>query len=236
MAGYSAFVLLHVSAGTLALTTFWLAASLRKGSPRHRLVGRIYLLAMLAVIVSGLPLVAQRLLDGKFVAAAFFGYLIVLVTTSVWLAWRAIRDKGNPARYLGRTYHALAYANPLAGLLVLAIGLRHGEPLLIGFSLIGVLIGIDMLRRRRVIPTQPRWWIEEHYSAMLGNGAATHIAFLLIGLPKLLPAISGGALFYFAWFAPVVLAVFAKARLDRKYRAAVRAQVNVAGSLNTTST
>lgn len=217
MPGYSVFVLLHVAAGTLALVAFWIAVALRKGSPRHRLVGRVYLLAMLAVIVTGVVLVAQRVIDGQMIGASFFGYLLVLVTTTVWLAWRAIRDKHDPTRYLGRIYHALAMANPLAGLCVLALGLQHGQPLLIGFSLVGMLIGVDMLRRRRVIPTQPRWWLEEHYSAMLGNGAATHIAFLAIGLPKLLPAVSGSALFYVAWFAPVLLSIVAKLWLDRRW-------------------
>ncbi len=221
MPGHALCVLLHGAAGTLALVTFWLAASLRKGSPRHRLVGRVYLLAMVTVIVTGVPLVAQRALMGQLVGAAFLGYLLLLVTTTVWLGWRAIRDKHGVTRYLGRVYHALAYANPVAGAVILALGIAFRQPLLIGFSLIGMLIGIDMLRRRRIIATQPRWWIEEHYGAMLGNGAATHIAFFALGLPKLLPAVSGSTLFYAAWFLPVLLSIVAKAWLDRKYRVVV---------------
>lgn len=221
MPGHDFFVSLHVAAGTLALVTFWIAASLRKGSPRHRLVGRVYLLAMLAVIVTALPLVTQRALDGNLAGASFLGYLVVLVSTTVWLAWRAIRDKQQPARYLGGVYQVLAVINPLAGLWVLGVGVWYGQPLLIGFSLIGVVVGVDMFRRRRVIPTQPRWWIEEHYGAMLGNGAATHIAFFALGLPRLLPAVSGSALFYAAWFVPVLLSIAAKVWLDRKYRIVV---------------
>lgn len=221
MAGYSFYVLLHVAAGTLALVTFWLAAALRKGSTNHRLVGRVYLLAMATVVVSGVPLVIQRVLTGHPVTAMFLSYLLVLVSTTVWLAWRAIRDRQHPARYLGRVYHALMIANPLAGLVVLGVGLREGQPLLMGFAFVGLFIGIDMWRRRRVIPTQPRWWMEEHYGAMVGNGAATHIAFLALGLPKLFPAVSGSALFYTAWFAPVLLSIAAKVWLDRKYRLAL---------------
>lgn len=222
MPGYTLYVLLHVTAGTLALVTFWVAAVLRKGSPNHRLAGRAYLLAMAAVLVSGVPLVVQRVLLGHPVAAMFLGYLLVIVGTTVWLAWRAIRDRHDPARYLGRVHRALAVANPLAGLAVLGIGLRHGQPLLIGFAFIGLLTGIDMWRRRRLIPAQPRWWMEEHYRAMVGNGAATHVAFLAIGLPRLLPDLGGSALFYAAWFAPVVLAFVARAWLDRRYRVAAR--------------
>ena len=224
MTGYAAFVTLHIAAGTVALITFWLAAALRKGSPRHRWVGRVYLSAMLLVIASGVPLTLQRVLDGQSASAAFLGYLLLLVTTSVWLSWRAIRDKAQPARYLGRAYHALAIANPLAGLAMLWLGLERGSPLLAGFSLVGILIGADMLRRRRVIPTQPRWWLEEHYGAMVGNAAATHIAFLAIGLPRLLPALQGPSWVYLAWFGPVLLSIVAKVWLDRRYRIAVPAR------------
>ena len=64
---YRYYVLFHVIAGTVALLGFWIAAFLRKGSPRHRLVGRAYLLAM---VVVGIPpitaLVCFRELIGQF--------------------------------------------------------------------------------------------------------------------------------------------------------------------------
>ena len=218
MPGYASFVALHIAAGTVALLTFWTAALLRKGSPRHRLAGRVYLLAMVLVVATGVPLTLQFLLDGRTTFGAFLAYLLLLVSTTVWLSWRAIRDRADPARYLGRTYHVLAVANPAAGLAMLWLGLDRGQPLLAGFSLVGILIGADMLRRRRIIPTQPRWWMEEHYGAMVANGAATHIAFLAIGAPRLVPALQGPAWFYLGWFGPVVLSVVAKVWLDRRYR------------------
>src|SRR5687768_1957949 len=101
---YRYYVLFHVVAGTVALLSFWTAAALRKGSPRHRLVGRTYLLAMLAVIASGVPLAVQRMVDGHPVTAAFLGYLLLLTATSVWSAWRAIRDKHDPVAFTGPVY------------------------------------------------------------------------------------------------------------------------------------
>ncbi|MGQ4582151.1 hypothetical protein [Lysobacter sp. F60174L2] len=217
MSGIQMIALVHAGAGTIALASFWLAAALRKGSPRHRLAGRAYLLSMATVIVSGVPLVLESWFDGHPVTASFLGYLLVLVTTTVWLSWRAVRDRQQPQRYLGAAYRVLAWANPVAGAVVLVLGLVHGVPLLVGFSMIGLLTGVDMHRRRRLIAGRQRWWLEEHYRAMTANGAATHIAFFLLGLPRLLPGVGEGALAYVGWFAPVVLAVAVRFWLDRRY-------------------
>ena len=217
MESLSAFALPHALAGTLALLTFWTTAALRKGSQPHRLVGRVYLLAMVAVLVTGVPLTLERWLGGQTVGAAFLGYLLVLVATTVWLSWRAIRDRAAPARYFGRAHAALAIANPLAGLGVLALGLSTGSALLTGFSLVGVFTGLDMWRRRRVMPARPNWWMQEHYGAMVANGAATHVAFFALGLPRLLPEVVGSAAYLAGWFLPVLLAVAATVLLDRRY-------------------
>lgn len=218
MSGYSLFVALHIAAGALALLAFWLNAALRKGSGGHRYVGRAYLIAMSAVIVSGVPLIVQRVVDGHPVTAAFLGYLLLLTATATWLLWRAVRDRLAPQRYTGPAYRMLATANLIAGAGVLALGLRVGAPLLIGFSAVGLVTGADMLRKRTRLAAQPLWWRSEHLNAMLACGIATHIAFLSIGLPRLLPWVSGTALHYSAWFGPIAVAVIAKVWLDRRYR------------------
>lgn len=222
MPAYPLYLSLHVIAGTVALITFWSAAALRKGGPAHRRCGQAYLLAMAAVIVSGIPLTVQRWIEGQLVAAAFLAYLLVITATGVWTAWRAIRDQRDVVRYTGPAFMGFALASMLSGIGVLVLGLRLGAPLLIGFSAAGVLGGGGMLvkrLRRERLAARPRWWVVEHYSAMLGNGIATHIAFLLLGLPRLLPMIDGTVLHYASWFGPLVLAVIAKVVLDLRWKA-----------------
>lgn len=220
---YAAYVFLHVAAGTLALAGFWANAALRKGSHAHRLVGRAYLLAMVAVVASGVPLAIQRVIDGHPVSAAFLGYLLLITATAAWTLWRAVRDRHDPIAYTGPVFRLLGVANLLAGAGVLALGVKTGQPLLMGFSVVGLFGGQDMLRKRRRILGKPMWWREEHYTAMLANGVATHIAFLSIGLPRLLPWIADSVLFYAAWFGPLLVAVVAKLALDRRYRVRVPA-------------
>ena len=221
MNAYAALVAAHIATGAVALAAFWTAAALRKGSPAHRRVGQVYLLAMLGIVLTAVPLALARWQAGHPVTAAFLGYLAVITSTGVWLSWRAVRDKASPQRFTGPVYVALALLSLLSGASVLWLGLQRGVPLLIGFSFVGTVTGVLMLRqrlRRDRGATSPRWWLVEHYSAMVGNGIATHIAFLGIGLPRLLPGVDGTVLHYLAWFGPIGVALLAKLWLDRRWK------------------
>jgi hypothetical protein len=222
MTAYQMLVACHAGIGVIALASFWSAALPRKGSPWHRRAGQLFLLAMCGILATGLPMAAYAwLVRERPVTAAFLAYLLVITGTGMWSAWRAIRDKHDVTRYTGPVFVALAWLSLLSGVGVLALGIQVGAPLLVGFSAVGLFAGADMLRKRRNrarLAAQPRWWLVEHYTAMLGNGVATHIAFLGIGLPRLLPGVDGTALHYAAWFAPLGVALVAKLLLDRKWK------------------
>jgi hypothetical protein len=209
---------LHGAAGALALVAFWTAAALRKGGPRHRLAGRVHQWAMLAVIATAAVLFGDRVAGGHLVGASFLGYLLVLIVTTTWLGWRAPRDRHRPQAYLGRTYRVLTVLNPLAATFVLGLGLVRGVPLLAAFSIVGLLVGADMWRRRAQIPGEARWWVREHYTAMLGSGAALHVAFVAAGLPRLLPGIERSPWYVAGWLLPVASSVLAQVWLDRRHR------------------
>jgi hypothetical protein len=219
---YPALVAMHVAIGTVALASFWSAAFLRKGSPLHRRAGQIFLLAMTGIIATGLPMAAYFwLVRDRPVVATFLAYLLVITAAGIWSSWRAIRDKQDVVRYTGPVFVALAWLALLSGMGVLVLGVRVGSPLFAGFSTVGVAAGLSMLHKRRHrdrLAARPRWWLIEHYTGMLGNGVATHIAFLAIGLPRLLPAVDGMALHYAAWFGPLLVAIGMKLVLDRKWK------------------
>lgn len=208
----------HVAAGTLALLGFWLNAALRKGSPLHTRVGQGYLLVMIVVMTTALPIAWRAFATGEPVRGAFLAYLVVITATPTWLAWRAIRDRGDYATYTGITYRVFAVGSIVSGLAVLLAGLYYRVPLLAGFSLVGIVTGGLMLRRIRRGATPARWWLREHYIAIGGCGVATHIAFLNIGLSRILPPDWAGMAQAFGWFGPLAISVWARAWLDRKYR------------------
>jgi hypothetical protein len=214
---YTVSRLLHLCAGLIALVSFWIAGLARKGSRVHVLAGRTYLSAMLAIIATSLVLCAVMVLRGQLVQSAFLGYLVVITAATCWISWRAVRDKRDWARFSGWVFRLFGLLSALAGAGILALGIAFQVPLFMGFSLVGLFIGLGTWRDVRRGPEDAKWWLRQHYRAMTGNGVATHIAFLGLGLPRLLPELAGGTLRLLAWFGPLVIAFAVAAYWDRRY-------------------
>ena len=220
MSWYSSTAIVHAVIGTAALSTFWIAGMSKKGSPVHKMAGKIYLLAMVGILLSAFPMAISMAINRSQVGGSFLIYLLIITSTSVWNSWRAIRDKRDWKRYTGPVYKSLMVLNLLGGLAIAAIGIFMAEfmqVIITSFSLIGLVGAYRMYQFQREAPGDPRWWMREHLTAMIGNGVATHIAFLQIGLPKILPIISGSALLNLAWLGPLVVATLAGFYLTRKY-------------------
>lgn len=232
MNAYTLLAITHVGFGTLALVSFWTAGLARKGSPLHVRAGKVYLLAMVALLVAALPMSLMILfVYAKPVIGSFLLYLLVITFTSVWLSWRAIRDKRDWARFTGPVHRGLMWLNLASGIGIAAVGLlfaREMQLIIVAFSLIGISTFVRMQRFAARPPTEPRWWMRQHLSAMLGNGVATHIAFLSIGLPKLLPWLAGPVFQNLAWLGPLGVTALAGVYLSRKY---LRPPVRAAGSV-----
>ncbi|MGQ0801603.1 MAG: hypothetical protein ACT4NL_16010 [Pseudomarimonas sp.] len=228
MTSYHVAVTLHLTAGVVALITFWSNGLMKKGGPLHRRVGQVYLLAMLTIIISGVPLVFAMLGRGDQLSAIFLTYLLVLVSNSCWNSWRSVRDRRDVQRYFGPMYWTLAIITAACGIAMMAIGIAIGQLLFAIFGSIGV-VGLitSMMSYRRAAHT-PNWWLREHYAAMIGNGVATHIAFLAIGLRNALPGVDPMIQQNLAWFGPLLGAIVAAVWLNRKYgRAKARPVLHV---------
>jgi hypothetical protein len=230
MSLYQIVLSLHGLIGVVALLTFWTAGIARKGSPLHKAAGKIYLLSMAGLLAAALPLAVRIYLFKSPIAGLFLGYLWVITVTAVWTSWRAVRDKRDWKTFTGSFYRFLAWLNLASGVGVLAMGLfwaKDSQAIFVAFSMIG--IGRFVMKRRfsRQPPDDPRWWLKQHLGAMIGNGVATHIAFLSIGLPKVLPMLAGPTLQNLAWLGPLVVAVIARIYLGRKFLPARPIQVPV---------
>ena len=217
MDAYRWFLLVHVAAGSGALVTFWINALMRKGTASHRRVGRSYLLAMLLVLASGVPLMATLYARGQSWAALFLGYLLLITGIACWSAWRAIRHRNERARYFGIAYWVQAASVGLAGLGIVVAGVSGGVLLMQVFGAVGVLAFIDAVAKHRRAPRDPKWWLREHYGSIIGTGIATHIAFFGIGLRNVLPGLDPQLQQAIAWLLPLAVGIAAAVWLDRKY-------------------
>lgn len=220
MAWYTTAAAIHGMIGAIALVTFWSAGLSKKGSPVHKFAGKIYLLAMTGIVLSALPLAISMLINNNPITGAFFAYLVVITSTSVWLSWRSIRDKQNWQHFIGPVYQSLMVLNLLSGLSIAILGLfyaKNAQLIISSFSLIGIFSAVSMYRFQKTPPADSRWWLGQHLNSMIGNGVATHIAFLSIGLPKILPMLAGSVLQNAAWIGPLTLSIFIGMYLKRKY-------------------
>jgi hypothetical protein len=210
---------LHAGLGSAALLSFWIAALAQKGGRVHKLAGKVYVPVMAGLLLPAVPLSWRALLHFSTVFGLFLFYLLLITATALWRGWTAVRRKRDFDAYARtRGARALAFANIAGGAAILGVGAASGQVVLMGFSLVGILAGRDMLRLAETGPAHPRWWMQSHLSAMIGCGVATHIAFLLIGLPPLLPATWNGPLLQSScWLAPLLVAALARRHLTRKY-------------------
>lgn len=217
MGVYPLIVTVHIVAGALALLGYWSAAFARKGGRWHRGAGHCFLLAMAVVVVTGAPLAIGAWQAGHPRSALFLGYLLLLVSSGMWGARQAVRLRHDFGRYAGRGFRAQSIAVAVAGAGVSVMGVQIGSVVFIAFGLVGVLAGAASLRLAFRGPRDGRWWLREHYGAMIGNGVAVHIAFLGIGLRNALPGIDPLVQQQMAWLLPVGAAVLASVWLDRRY-------------------
>ncbi len=217
---YKIILLAHGLSGMVALITFWIAAFAKKGSPRHLRAGKTYMLAMLGIVVTAIPMAAIIAMRGNVVTATFLAYLVVITASSMWVGRRAIRSKRDQPAFRGQAYVAVAVLNLAASAATFLMGLQTSEVLLMGFSAIGLHNGTTMLIRRFRPLALTRWWMKEHISAMVGCGVATHIAFLAIGMNRVIDMLGLHVPENFglvAWFGPLVVAVASGIWLNRKY-------------------
>ncbi|WEN14881.1 hypothetical protein PY254_16865 [Rhodanobacter sp. AS-Z3] len=222
---YQIDVWLHVAAGSIALATFWTAAAVRKGGQLHRNAGKLFMLAMCGILATGVMLVLRRFADGNPIAGTYLGYLFFITGQACWLAWRAVQDKADWRVMVARpAWRMWMWSSLLAGIATFALGMQTGNPVLLGFSLIGPALFVRMWRFARRGPTRSNWHVILHYQSILGAGIAAHVAFLGVGmahvwplLAKVWPSLPPALIYAFPWYAPIAMAVVAVFVLNRRH-------------------
>lgn len=189
----SILISLHVFSGTVALVLGTILAILKKGDKRHRLLGKIYVYAMIGVFITALIRSIQT--GNQFLlAVAFFSITLTLS------ALISIRGKINVDSILPRSIAIIAF---LAGLGLIVQGFWDPFSFQFRFNLIPLIFGIiscwvgigDWQNASREF--QYFVQLEAHITRMGGSLISTWTAFIVVNNTLLPPVV--------AWLLPTLI-------------------------------
>jgi hypothetical protein len=222
----------HIATGLVGLLSFWVPIAARKGGPRHRWWGRVFVRSLLAtgVFAVGISLVTlsdpvgthpklaeHPELSDPIIIAAIFGwmmlYLAVLTINLAWYGSECIKHRR--AHALHRQWYNLLSQLLLliAALLVVYQGWQARQPLMLGISMVGfATVGTNLyFMFSRSSPRNA--WQFEHLKGLIGAGISVYTAFFAFGAVRFYPEL---ALYPGYWAIPLVvgLALIIRYRLQ----------------------
>jgi hypothetical protein len=233
---HSTLFILHILSGTAALILFWVPMFTEKGKLNHVKFGRYYKNTMytvagtgaiMALMVLAFPLVIKasmisentntELLAYRLrVFWAFLFYLSILSFTVTRHAVAVLRVKNDRAPL--RTFR---YLLPVALLILGApvifyLGYTTNTILHMVFGVLGLSLGLGILRYCLQANIKHRQWVFEHISSIIGSAIGAYTAFIAFGGRVLLSDLGQWQILF--WIAPGVIGTIASAILCKKYK------------------
>jgi hypothetical protein len=214
---YQSVIGIHTIIGFSALGTFWIAAFSKKGSFIHRTAGKAYVLSMLVILASVIPMIIVKAKEGDIVFCIVLGYLFSIAATATYVTWFAIRKKKIRAAYHSPVFKTIATILFCYGFGILIIGVTNGSILQVVFSSVGLTLGGSMWWSvwKKTVPKN--WYLAQHMNGVAVNFAATHGSFFRFGLAGFLPIPDSPELNTFAQTSMIVLALLLRLWLGRKF-------------------
>jgi hypothetical protein len=174
-------LLSHLLAGGLTFIFFWASVLTVKGSPSHRLRGKLFFVSLLPVGISVGAILILRSSTFDPARMIQFIYLLLCLLTVGTVGWTAIRWKQQVERFRGLHFRILGPTMFAGGAVVLAAGALAGQPLAMILSSIGLVYGAAMMRFAWVrSPLHPKWWLGWHLNSVLLLSSAVHGTLLAV--------------------------------------------------------
>jgi len=204
--------------GVVVLTSFWVTAFSKKGGRVHRISGKIYLVGILVIIVSVIPMIVLALQQKNNGQAIGLAFLSVMTFVAAWIASQSIARKREIETYRNKMFVTLALALSAFGLVVLALNILHWSFLYIFFACTGLTLAGSMWFIIFKKEVNPGWHLSQHLNGVALLFAATHGSFLRFGLTKLIPLIPDSKEFNtFAQTTVILLALLLRLTLGKWY-------------------
>ena len=215
---YTSVLHIHTMIGVVVLTSFWITAFSRKGGTVHRFSGKVYLIGILVIIISVVPMIVLAVQNRNIGHALGLAFLSVMVFVAAWIASQAIARKRELKAYRNRTFIVLASLLSMFGLLILVINILHWSLLYAFFASTGLTLAGSMWLIIFKKEVTPGWYLEQHLNGVALLFAATHGSFLRFGLTKLIPLIPDSKEFNtFSQITIILLALFLRLTLGKWY-------------------
>ena len=183
-------LVLHIASGFTALLTGTAILLRRKGGKSHRLTGRIYFIALMAVAFSAFALSLLHPNSFLFMIGAFTLYQGLS-------GYRAVKDRLQNLGVWDVLITVLGASNAVA------MGMS-GQVVLMVFGGISAYLVVGDVRMfsliLRHLPIPKSLWLQRHIGHMMGSYIATVTAFLVVNY-------AGSSLGMLVWFAPTVVLV-----------------------------
>lgn len=196
---------LHIAGGSAALLSMFIPLATRKGGRTHRRSGWIFVGGMTIVSITALALsAAAYVLDPRPAAKAFalfLFYIAILTGNAVSVGVRVLRTKNRTEAHTHPWDIGLSSLLTLTSVAMMVYGIATSTFLFAGFSVIGLVSGVQGLYYWLRKPTGRMHWWFRHMSAMLGACIAATTAFLVTNAATM--GFSRGALI--VWLAPSII-------------------------------
>lgn len=238
---HSTLLYVHILLGVVAMGLFWVPMFTRKGGFNHRRFGQVYVWTMHTVAWSGLIMSTMVLIDpayfkAEFVArssdpAATIGAIRSMWTLLLLLSILTLAGVVNGTMVLKhkqpRELRRFSYLIWPAGLFAASIAtLIYGLSeirtpigpnwLHLIFAALGIFSSVQMVLYVVQPQLNPKRWLIEHLSAMIGTGIAVYTAFFAFGARHLLASFGNWQLL--GWILPGVIGTIAIHYWTRKYQ------------------
>lgn len=231
--------IMHVALGSVALISFWFPMATIKGSPRHKISGKVFAYSMYTVSISGLLMTTMALampfetyaIDMTLEPAkldqyltrirtmnSFLFMLSILVLISTHHAMTSVKVKTDRSSMRTLSYQTPVVLLGLTGAAMLLIGIKNSQYLYMIFGGLSLFSSIDLMRyiHRKTVAAND--WLIQHFSGLIGAGIGAYTAFFAFGGRRLLSDIFVGNLQLIPWVLPSIIGVSYTYWLTAKYQ------------------
>jgi hypothetical protein len=200
---FKSLIAVHIVFGAVGLVSFWIPVFSRKGSPAHRLWGRIF--ARCILIAGGIaillslctlyaPLETHPHLDDPVFVRGIFGVLMfhlgVLTVNLAWYGREVLKNKANPQANRRGVNLYLQVLLALTSVGCVIEGLAIDQPLIVAASVIGfATVATNLVHMLNPTPP-PKAWLREHVKGIVGAGISVYTAFFAFGAVRIMPEIA----------------------------------------------